>query len=538
MSVIVPHWFQDEAIRSIPAYFEHAVGNPVIALPTGTGKSVVIAFFLKWVLQNWPRQRVMVLTHVKELIAQNATRMQQAWPEAPIGIYSAGLKQRDTVMPITFAGVASVHGRVPEFGWRDLIIIDEAHLLSLNEDSMYQQVIADSMKINPLLKVIGLTATPYRLGQGLITDGGLFTDICYDMTNMASFNRLVAEGFIAPLVTKKTNVEVDTSELSVVQGDFAKAALEHAVTKVTLRAIEELCQRAADRQSWLIFAPGIENSEKITQVLNHYGIRTKAVHSKMKADERDRAIAELQNFELRCVVNNNVLTTGFDHPGLDCIGMLRPTLSPGLWVQMLGRGTRVSPATGKTDCLVLDFAGNTRRLGPINDPVIPRKKGAGGGDAPVRLCPTCGSYNHASLRQCCVCGMDFDFTPKIAGVASVEEVLRSDSPIVETLPVKMVLYSKHQKRMTATPGAMPPVPCMKVRYVCGVQSFDEYIHLQAPYASIAAKNARDWWRLRHFTEPPATVDEALTYQAALRPPLRIRVIVNRKYPEIKAYEYD
>lgn len=534
MRRIVPYWFQQEAVDSVFDYFKVKTGNPLIALPTGTGKSAVLAFFLERVLKSWPGQRILCLTHVRELIRQSYEEFVGIWPEAPVGIYSASLKQRDTVMPIIFAGVASVKACIQDFGWRDLVIIDEAHLLGPSDKSMYQTIIRELKVINPALKVIGLTATPYRLGQGRITDDGLFTDICYDMTNMASFNRLVAEGFICPPITKKTGTEIDTSEVSVVTGEFAGAQLEAAVTKVMIAACQELCYRAADRISWIVFAPGIENSEAIASVLNSYGVKTAAVHSKLKGHERDERIQDFKDFKYRCLVSNNILTTGFNHRPVDCIGMMRPTLSPGLWVQMLGRGTRISHETQKHDCLVLDFAGNTRRLGPINDPVLPRKKGkGGGGDAPVRICEVCGTYCHASVRVCDCCGHEFDFTPKIAAQAATDVILRteaSDLPIVENLPVKSILYSKHLKK-----GGH--IPCMKVQYLTGYQSFTEWVHLEQPYGTAAAKAARDWWRERHSVEPPATVDEALTYQSALRAPKRINVIVNRKYPEVISHEY-
>jgi len=546
--MIEPWWFQKEAVKATFDYFSYFGAlsandpeeakkehNPLIALPTGTGKSVVIAFFLKHALESWPRTRVLCLTHVKELIAQNAAELQGIWPEAPVGIYSAALKQRDTVMPIIFAGVASVISRIHAFGWRDLILIDECHLLSPNEKSMYQTIISELKKVNPALKVIGLTATKYRLGQGLLTDDGLFTHVAYDMTTMHAFNRLVEEGYLCPPTTKRTAVEVDTSTISVAMGKFNEGQLEKEVSKVTERACQELVMLAQDRISWIVFAPGIGNSIAIANLLNSYGIPTAAVHSKLSDSQRDEAIEDFKQFKYRCLVSNNILTTGFNHRPVDCIAMLRPTLSPGLWVQMIGRGTRVSPETGKKNCLVLDFAGNTRRLGPINDPVIPRKKGKGGGDAPVRLCEVCGTYNHASRRTCECCAFEFDFTPKIAGTASTDTILRtetSDLPQIENVPVKRVLYTKHiAKNGRGT-------PCMKVAYITGIQQFVEWINIEQPHGSLLAKQARDWWRERHSTEPPATVDEALTYQSALRIPKRINVIVNRKYPEIISYEYD
>jgi DNA repair protein RadD len=101
-------YYQEDAISAIFKYFSSHTGNPILALPTGTGKSIVIAEFVRRVLQTWPGQRIIMLTHVKELIAQNAAKLQSIWPNAPMGIYSAGLNSRDMMMPIVFGGVQSV----------------------------------------------------------------------------------------------------------------------------------------------------------------------------------------------------------------------------------------------------------------------------------------------------------------------------------------------------------------------------------------------------------------------------------------------
>lgn len=523
-------WYQDESIESIFQYFQNGgVGNPVVALPTGTGKSLVIGGFIRKVLGIWPKQRFMILTHVKELVEQNADKLEKMWPMAPIGIYSAGLGRRDTVMPITFGGVASVVNCIEQFGHRDLLIVDECHLISSKADTMYGEVILGLKKINPCLKVIGLSATPFRLGQGMITDGGLFTDICYDLTGVDAFNRLIAEGYLSPLIPKRTRIELDVSEVGMNNGEFAAGQLQAAVDKedITYAALQEACEYGHDRRSWLIFASGVEHAEHIAQTLSSFGVPCAAIHSKLKDSERDARLAAFKRGELRALANNNVLTTGFDYPPIDLIVMLRPTMSPGLWVQMLGRGTRPSPETGKRNCLVLDFAGNTRRLGPINDPVIPKKKGKGTGEAPVRICDACGCYNHASARTCINCGEVFTFKTKIVGTAANDELLRSDIPVVEYFNVDYVIYNRHAKE-----GSPPTI---RVSYFCGMQKFDEWICLEHP--GFASKKARDWWRQRHQSEAPATTEEALKYAAQLRPPKRIRVWVNKKYPEVLSYEY-
>lgn len=546
-------WYQDDAVESLFRFFSEHGGvdksgmpveaNPVVAMPTGTGKSLVIGGFTQRVLSYWPKQRILGLTHVKELIEQNANKLFELWPNAPAGIYSAGLGQRDTALPIIFGGVASVVKNLSAFGWRDLLLIDECHLISPNADTMYGEIYTGLKKVNPFIKVIGFTATDYRLGQGRLTDGGIFTHKCYDLTTIESFNRLIAEGYLAPLVPKRTKIELDVSSVGMNKGDFTASELQAAVDKseVTWAALQEACEYGADRRSWLVFASGIEHAEHTAEILNLMGVPAAAIHSKVK--NRDELIRAFKRGELRALVNNNVLTTGFDYPPIDLIIMLRPTMSPGLWVQMLGRGTRpwvdggyidvsgkgemLYIEGGKQNCLVLDFAGNTRRLGPINDPVIPKRRSGEKGDAPVKICEVCGVYNHTSARFCVNCGTEFVFETKILAHAGTDELLRSELPIVETFDIDRVFYHLHEKQ------GSPPM--IKVQYYCGMRLFNEYVGLE--HAGFPGKRARDWWRQRNANEPPSSTAEALQQIAQLRIPRRIRVWVNRKYPEILSHEY-
>jgi DNA repair protein RadD len=249
--------------------------------------------------------------------------------------------------------------------------------------------------------------------------------------------------------------------------------------------------------------------------------------------DSDKRILDFQNGYYDCIVNKDQLTTGFDHPPIDLIGDLQPTMSPGKHVQKWGRGTRPSPATQKNNCLGLDFAGNVRRLGPINDPVKPRKPGQGGGDAPIRICDSCGAYNHASARTCCNCGIEFSFETKIFGTAGTEAFLRSDAPIVEYFKVAKVIYNLHEKKDSN--GILTSPPSIKVSYFCGLRKFDEWVMLE--HKGMASKRARDWWRSRHQEEPPPTTYQALQRVSELRTPSQIRVWVNKKYPDILGYEY-
>lgn len=547
--------YQDAAVASIFKYFEEGGrGNPLVALPTGTGKSLVIGKFVQSVYQTYPGQRIIKLTHVKELIAQNYEKLLALWPTAPAGIFSAGLGRKEACYPITFAGIASAVKNPGLFGRVDLVLIDEAHLVSPKEGSMYQRFILALRAANPFIKVIGFTATHYRLGQGLLTDEtpggepGLFTDICFDMTQMEAFNWLIDEGYLTTLIPRRTSTELNVEGVSTHAGEFIQKELQAAVDKeaVTYQVLQEARELAADRGHWLVFASGIEHALHVRDMLESLGIPATCVHSKMGDAERDTNILAFKAGKYRAMVNNGILTTGFDYPAIDCIVMLRPTQSPSLWVQMLGRGTRpVFPpgmppetkdgrlaaiaASPKPNCLVLDFAGNTRRLGPINDPVIPKPKGKGGGGvAPVKLCEHCGTYNHTRARFCINCKAEFPVKPNIYAGASTEALIAESLPQVTKFKVDRVTYAEHRPK-----DGRPP--SLRVSYYCGLRRFEEWVCLE--HLGYAKRKAQTWWTSRAQLAPPATVLEALGRIKELRTPVEIGVWVNKKHPEVMNYGY-
>lgn len=551
-------YYQDEADASLYEFFRthpDPHDNPVVAMPTGTGKSVVIARFIKGVLSNWPSQRIMMLTHVKELIEQNADKLRAFWPNAPLGIFSAGLSEKNASMPITFGGIQSVQNcpelfaALDEMGnilrKIDLIIIDECHLVSDKDNTGYQKFIRALRKVNPKLRVIGLSATPYRLGLGMITDGGIFTHICYDITGLNAFNRLIDEGYLCPLIPMPTEVKLEVDGVHKRGGEFIANELQDAVVKyqLTYDALAEAIEAAESRQHWLIFCAGIDHVRMAVEILEtRFGISARGIHSKMDPNldgNRDDNIRDFLDGKIRALVNADILTTGFDFPGLDCIILLRPTSSPVLHVQILGRGTRPLYAPGydledleqrlaamaaspKQNCLVLDFAGNTQRLGPINDPRIPKKKGEGTGEIPIKMCDNCGCLNHISAKFCINCNAEFLFDEKITPKASTLALIVRDEPQVELFKVDSVTYQMHNKQGFT--------PSLKVNYFCGVRRFTEWVCLE--HESSIRFKAQKWWKERSDVEPPATIAEALAHVENLRAPSQIRVWVNRKNPEI------
>lgn len=533
-------YYQKDGLNAIWNYFANGgKGNPILAWPGGTGKSVVPAAFISKAMQLYPESRFMMITHVKELIKQNHDKFKFFWPNAPVGINSAGLKQRDYAQPIIYGGIQSIYGSPQLFGRRDIVFIDECHLLSGKDDSMYGVFLAGLKLINPKLKIVGLSATPYRMGQGLLTEGNIFTDIIHDLTDFDNFNKLLAEGYLSLLIPKQLKTEFDISNVGIQNGEYVNTQLEAAVNKQeqTYKAVKEMVEYGYDRKSWLIFASGIKHAEEIAAMLNMFGIDAAAVHSKKDSDYCDAAISAFKEYRLRCIVNYGKLTTGFDHPGVDLLSILRWTLSIPLWVQMLYRGTR--PAEGKNNCLVLDFARNTPRLGPINDPRIPVKKGqAKPGDAPVKLCDKCGAYNHARSAFCCDCGHEFKFQSNLASTAGTHDLIKTDKadiPVIENFNVEWCLYNSGQKIDKETKLPLGD-PYIVATYFCGKpKPYKEFVFPESHgYGRNIFKN---WWHQRHASEPPHKVEECIKILSDLKKPRRISVHTNLRYPQVTGVEF-
>ncbi len=520
--------YQQSAIAAIYSYFEDKNGNPLVVIPTAGGKSLVMASFIDEVLKAWPDQRIMVVTHVRELIAQNHAEMLGLWPQAPAGIYSAGLGRRDADARILFAGIQSIHRRPAEIGHCDLILIDEAHLIPGKASTMYRKFLDAMKRINPRLKVIGLTATPYRLDSGMLHEGenALFTDIAYEV----SVRDLIMAGYLSPLMSKQPKTKLDVTGVGSRGGEFIARDLEKAVDQdaITKAAVGEIIAYGKDRKSWLAFCSGVSHATHVAEEFRRCGISCATIFGDTPKDERDRIIAEFKAGKIRALASMGVLTTGFNAPAVDLIAMLRPTKSAGLYVQMAGRGTRL--AQGKDNCLVLDFAGNVKRHGPI-DLVKPKRPGSGDGDAPVKVCPECESIVAAAALECPDCGYIFPARKvKLAPTASTLAVLSSGKPKrPEWLQVSNVTYQRHEK-----PGGRPS---LKVTYQCGLGWHHEWICLE--HTGYPRTKAEAWWRERAPGIPvPRSVYAALQLVHRLRRPSHIAVRPSGNYTEITKARFD
>ena len=352
--------YQQEAVDATLRHFRKGRQPAVIVLPTGAGKSLVIAE-----LARIARGRVLVLAHVKELVEQNHHKYCGYGLSA--GIYSAGLQRKDSSEKVIFGGIQSV-ARAHDAFFTDfsLLVIDECHRVSLEDVAQYSQVISKLQQANPALCILGLTATPYRLDSGWIyqfnhhgylrtEEQRLFKKCIYDLT----LSRMIDEGYLTPPVQIDAPVaSYDFSSLKLRPGSqsYSVADIEEILKdqkRVTPIIVQNIVELARERKGVLIFTSSVRHAKEI---LTHLPADESAmVIGDTPGEERDRVIERFKARELRFLVNVSVLTTGFDAPHIDLIAILRPTDSVSLYQQIVGRGLRLYE--GKHDCLILDYTG-------------------------------------------------------------------------------------------------------------------------------------------------------------------------------------
>lgn len=524
--------YQRDAVNAILDFWQQGGGNPLVDLATGTGKSLVIATLTRELLEAFPSMRVLMLVHVRELVEQNFRALLRAWPDAPVGIYSAGLGKRDAHHRITFASIQSVYRRATTLGQRDLVLIDEAHLVPSSGNGMYRKLLEDLRTITPDLRVAGFTATPYRLDSGRLDQGN---DRLFDKTVYSyGIGEGIADGYLSPLISRASATEIDVSNVQRRGGEFVAGQLEEAADRITLEAVREFVQFGGGRRSWLIFCSGVQHAEHVRDVVRSHGVMCEMVSGETPAGDRDRIIRDFKAGRIRALTNAQVLTTGFDAPQVDMVVFLRATLSTSLYVQICGRGTRLAP--GKENCLVLDYGGNIRRHGPVDAvSVLPKAGGGGSDDGKVSVdsvrakeCPGCQAMVAINAATCKYCGHEWprEEKPKHdtradaqAGILSTENVPPQQVPVVDWR------FARHEKL-----GSHDSV---RVTYIAGLSTFNEWLAFE--HSGYAYQKACQWWALHGGSAPfPRTVKEAIdrAEDGELTMPATISVKPRGKYFDI------
>lgn len=518
--------YQREAVDAVYAYWGNGGGNPLIVLPTAAGKSLVIATLVRELCEQYGDIRIGIVTHVKELIAQNFAELIKFWPTAPAGIYSAGIGRRDTRSRVLFCGIQSVWNKVGRIGGFDVLLVDEAHLIPKKSTTTYGKFIAALKAETPDMRVVGLTATPYRLDSGRLDKGEdkLFDEIAYE----ANVSDLIDQGYLSPLISKATATAFDVTGVGKRGGDFIPGALEIAVNKdwITKAAAGEIVRFGAERRAWICFCVGVKHAIDVRDAIREHGISCETVTGETPAGERDRLIRGFREGNIRCLTSVGVLTTGFNVPHVDLVALMRPTASAGLYVQSVGRAFRLAP--GKTDALILDFAGNVKRHGPV-DAVQLRGVGGGAGEREgeaqmlAKECPNCATLVALAALTCPTCGYEWPARaePKHEATADADAAILSRGAPA-WVDVDRVAYYRHEK-----PGSPPS---MRVEYHCGFTVHKEWICFE--HQGFARSKAERWWQRAASTSIPATVDDALRRSLEPRMPDAIQVRPSGRYFEV------
>ena len=414
-----------------------------------------------------------------------------------VGITHIKLKSPRTVYNLQVAGHPSFYA--------DGVLVHNCHLIAPEGDGMYRTFLADMKVINPHVRVIGLTATPFRLKGGLICKPeNILNEICYE----AGLKEMIQQGYLSPLISRAGRAEANLANLHIRGGEFISDEVAAAMDNDALvtSACREIVELTRDRKSVLIFTASVDHCKHVAEKIQAFsGKECAIVTGDTSPAERAEIIARFKGEfipadlfgtpkpPLKFLANVNVLTCGFDAPNTDCVVMLRPTNSPGLLIQCAGRGTRLSPKTGKSNCLFLDYGGNILRHGPL-DMIKVKEPGSGkGGDAPAKKCPQCLALIHAGYTACPECGYVFppkESNDKMTQTASSAGVISGQVDYTD-YEVLDVYYCVHEKR-----GADPDAPkTMRVDYQVGFNEFkSEWVCPE--HTGYARGKFEKWWHER------------------------------------------
>lgn len=349
--MIEPRAYQLEALEAVGKSRLNGVTRQLISLPTGTGKTVIFALLAKSI-----NMRTLIIAHTEELIKQAKEKLEIVWPEADVGIVKAGFDEVSAHVVIASIQTISRSNRLQKLKEQefDLLIIDEAHHAAA---SSYEKVVKELGFLNsdPSKLLVGVTATPKR-GDG-VGLGTIFQEIVFER----SISTMIRGGYLSPLVGKQVFTKIELGGVGVRHGDFITSQLARAVNTSDRNQLilENYRVYASDRRKAIAFCVDVQHAKDLADAFNEAGISAQAVYGDMSSDDRVSVLMGFRDGKYRILTNCNLLTEGFDQADVDCVIMGRPTKSPALFTQMIGRGTRTFPQ--KKDCLVLDFCDNASR---------------------------------------------------------------------------------------------------------------------------------------------------------------------------------
>lgn len=539
--------------RALDALHEAIQEEDILLLQaaTGAGKTVMVVRMIQRYFSDHPDRSFLILMHKKELVEQFLKSFQKFSDIdlRDIGVACAGVsKDVDTEKRVTIASVQTLSNHLNTYPGADLIVVDETHRIGHDHDSQYRVLLDKLHEYKPHRKVIGVTATAYRLGHGMIygekCKPGL-VNFFPRLTHRVTYAELVEEGHLMALTGRVASAASLTEDLKHVDvsGDYNLGQLGQVMGKTThvTAAVDGYEEYGLHHDSVCVFACTIEHVGHLCRAFNERGHKAVPIHSKLSPVEREANLKSWQTGQVKIAVSVNILVEGFDFPALSCLIFCRPTKSPTVYVQAIGRILR--KAEGKEEALLIDLTDNTLSFGlNLDEPLFTIPKGGGNGEAPQKVCPgfmddgtLCGAVLHASLLYCHHCGYKFVLDEVVE--SKLGEMMhvkfgkeQKEKPPPQKLEVTYVDYQNHESRSSGK-------NLVKVTYECGLTSVSEYICLPDHYGGFAVDKARKWWERRTSEQFPESVEEFLFLCDELDKPYAIEVEKDGKFDRIVEHHF-
>lgn len=391
--------YQKQALEAL--WLEMFKSNAALCcMPTGSGKTEVMMALIRRAMETTKRLRVVVLVNKVNLLEQTYRRFGKVFGYVDTGMYCGSTGKHQVHQKITIASIQSIHS--VDLEHVHLVVLDEVH--NVNEESgRYIRFIERNRAVNPNMKILAFTATPYRSTGYIYGKGKLFERIAYKR----GLQETIADGFLVRPVLKRVDEQFDTSGLHIRMGEYRKEEVEALTSDEAkvIRQVRDALPRMAGRSKVVWACSSIKHCELVAKILNAEGEHALTLHSKMEDADSRASQNNFEKGECRHLVFVSIVSEGYDYPPIDCVVLMRPIRSPVLYVQTVGRGLRPSP--GKADLLVLDYGGVVESVGPLDDPMVVTARGSGEDRNQVKVdmkfCPQCLSYVTKKAKECPDC---------------------------------------------------------------------------------------------------------------------------------------
>lgn len=446
--------YQEQAIQTLWTGFR-TKPRQLCTLPTGSGKSFIITEICKR-LAAVNYKSVLLLN--RELLVEQFARDMSF---LPFGVYAAGFGEKNKSQTITISMIQSCHKQI--FEDAKVIIVDEAH--SINEEGMYTRFI----EAHPNAKILGFTATPYNTNGYIYGKDKFFPnrDFFRTLKSMISDGYLVPPKSVCPI-----NEQFDTSQLRVRGDDYVLEDLTRLVsdTKKATKQVFDALSRLTDRKKVIWVCLNVEHAEIVKKEIEKFE-KCAIIHSKQKTGVQEAYREIFERGSCRHMVSVMMMTEGYDHPAVDAIVILRPTKSARLYVQIVGRGLRLSE--GKTDCKVLDYGEVIKNLGSVFDPFVEKDRKRKANDeneqtiffaSSEKLCKNCFSLMDIKSRVCLDCGSEshFDYEKNLKEKAAARDIIMAEREVV----INRVMFYQHE----SSAGNK----CVKISYQGNLMTYSQY----------------------------------------------------------------